>query len=390
LENTPQNTEIRDESEGSVVGGPPRHRRTFAWTYLLALGFVTALIIAINWLGNGSGCFDSPLRPSPKDRAYKTRCLDELVAEHRGPKILILGSSRSMQFKPDYFMAITGKRTFNYAVIGGNPIDCLTQLQYALSVGAKPEILVVDITGWEIDAEGGQRFLAANSRLAAFIPERERLAVFGAVFRSIDMHSTVASLRALLRGAMRGNGKDDPALIDGEIVIMKDGYRFNWKLTDEKAKGRFDLAAVVDNRIEADRIFRANATADPSPQRSRRWLECLREFLSKANAEGIEVHLITTPEHPKFRAAFSTDASIASHDDLIRTLESECAKFGAHFHDFTDLNSFGGSADEFWDQCHQTPVNMDRMADALFGVPASAKKVHVPTDVEIIKVIRGN
>jgi hypothetical protein len=380
---------FQDSPCRAATGGARRHRRTFAWKYLLSFALVFALIVAISWLGNGSGCFVSPLCPSMNDRPYKTRCLEALVAAHRSPEILILGSSRVMQLKPNYINAITGKRTFNYAVAGGNLVDCLTQFRYAVKIGAKPEVLVLDITGWGLDVSGGQRFLAANAGLAAEIPGPERLAVLGVVFRSINLRSTLASVRALIDRAMHGAHKDGLALIDGETVILRDGYRFNWKLTAARAKGEFDLSAVLSDRIENTRIFHHDEAANPSPQPSPRWLECLRELLLQAMAAGVEVHVITTPMHPQFNALFLTDASEAAHDGLIRTLRSECAKVGAHFHDFSALDSFGGSADEFWDHCHQSPANMERMADSLFGVPASAKRVHVQTDVEVFRSIRG-
>jgi hypothetical protein len=62
-----------------------------------------------------------------------------------------------------------------------------------------------------------------------------------------------------------------------------------------------------------------------------------------------------------------------------------CAERGFRYRDFTSLDSFGGSADEFWDGAHQTPENLRRMINTLFDLPPAQVVAKVPNDFQILE-----
>ncbi len=73
------------------------------------------------------------------------------------------------------------------------------------------------------------------------------------------------------------------------------------------------------------------------------------------------------PMHPEFERQIVTPELAEAREELDRVLRRNCDELGAAYFDFRDLHAFGGDAEEFVDGTHQTPVNLRRMTNVLFG-----------------------
>ncbi len=359
-------------------------RRAFAWTFLAALLATYLVVIALNWLGNGSGCFVSPLCPSLTDRAWKTRRIEEIVHTDGAPQVLILGSSRLMQMRPSQVQAITGKRCFNYCVVSANILDYVTLFRHALAIGAKPEILVVDIRRFDCDVSSFNSQLASHAGLFEAVSFPEKLQIVGKVLQAVNLTYTAKSVRNLARALLHGRFvHDGTALEDGEIIIVNDGYRLNRVNTVLKANGKFDLPAVLAGSTAERRaggsIQGENVPCNPW------WLAHFRQLLTLARTSGVHVVVVTTPIHSQYEALLSKEEKRYLHEDMPSILKRECGHFGMEFRDFSRLESFAGDPDEFWDIVHQTPVNMQRMTNVLFGVDSHRTVAHLPSDIEVLQ-----
>src|SRR6185436_4376947 len=113
------------------------------FTISFAAGFVlTCLaVITLHVLGNPDQLFPSPLVPAHSQRSWKSRHLQTLVDQGKSPQVVVLGSSRMRQVSPAQIEAITGLRTFNYAVGGASCVESLAQLKSLLRRGIKPQML---------------------------------------------------------------------------------------------------------------------------------------------------------------------------------------------------------------------------------------------------------
>src|SRR5207245_349761 len=81
-------------------------RKGFIFCYFASFLLVLLAVYGVNFAGNGTGLFPSPWRPGMSERGWKTRRFDDLVKAGHAPKVLIMGSSRTMQIQPAYLAAI--------------------------------------------------------------------------------------------------------------------------------------------------------------------------------------------------------------------------------------------------------------------------------------------
>jgi hypothetical protein len=356
-------------------------QRRFAGIYVATCAGALALALIVNLLGNVNNGFPSPFFPAFSERAWKTRRLDDAVRESRPPKILILGSSRVMQIEPKYVQAITGKTTFNYGVSTATPADFLAQLRYLLSIGCRPETLLVGVEersfhhpsrSWEMETLG-------HLRLFMKMPFPENLDILIGSLRGISLRSTARSLERLV-----GMNRSARRIEDVDQLLLEDGYLIYCNHVRETANGTFNQAVNI-----AESVGREDGAAElresvlrPDP----RQLALFEEFLTLSRAEGIEVRVMFLPMHPDFERQRFTGQLSRARSAMGRNLQRICTEYDATYLDFTDLASYGGDPREFYDTIHQTPINTRRMMNVLFGIRARDDvATHLPTDSDILK-----
>ena len=107
-------------------------RRAF-W-FVLALVLVTALVmggvLALNVIADPYGSVGTHYFPTvtTSDRTVKADKIEQLK---EGPELVILGSSRSMRYEPEYLEEKTGLSTFNAGVNGiGGTADAWAMSQF--------------------------------------------------------------------------------------------------------------------------------------------------------------------------------------------------------------------------------------------------------------------
>lgn len=353
----------------------------FALTFVATVVVTIVGAVAINILGNAGDLFPSMFRPALSDRAWKARRLATIVRTEAPPKVLILGSSRVMQMRPDYVGAITGKKVFNNAVTGGNLLDCLVQFRYALRIGAKPDLVIMNVDEGMLQGDVTQANLRLCGHAGLFqeIPPEEKPAMIRSLFQGLNLELTRKSLGALLRPASDADG---PFFRYSNFVILPDGYRFNPRRAIARENGDYDLQTEILRDLEDARVRQSGNAAKPCL--SPKLLGCLRQLLAQAKAEGIAVRVITTPQHPSVADSVQGRLRNRLLEELRQRIRDECGRFGFTYHDFSDLASFGGDPNEFWDAMHQTPVNLQRMTNVLFGIEPTKTVVPLVADTVIL------
>jgi len=370
-----------------------KQSKWFVVIYTLSCAGLLAVAFGINVLGNGTGLFPSSFFPATTERAWKTRRLDESVRDCRPPKVIILGSSRVMQLQPKYVQAVTGRTTFNYGVSGATPTDWLAQLRYLLKIGCTPEsiILGIDENAFGTKAFSGDE-LFGHIGLFLEVPFPKNVETVCSVIRRCDIGTTRASLTRLLRRiplvdrtlqALGRPGRPtnaSPNIEEADAFFLEDGYFIYCHHMRAKVKGTFDLQDGIDKRVRAyGEVIRAAILKPDS--RSQKEFEA---FLSVARANGIEVRVFVTPFHPDFeRQVFDEKMREARHQ-LRQDLRNTSASFGASFVDLSDVSSYEGDPNQFYDAYHQTTVNTQRMINVLFGLPTRTVAADLPTDLEIM------
>jgi hypothetical protein len=352
---------------------------------LFSVAFLFTLVgFTINFLGNATDFFPSPLHPSTSDRSWKTRRLDEAVAAGRAPQVLIMGSSRVMQVQPDYVAALTGKRVFNYGLSAASPLDFLTELRYVLRIGAKPELVIVGIDEVSCSNLLSRYFYQAASHWGLFrsLPMPERIETTSGVLRSIDLHMTWSSFKTVMGGVGPRNRKINRV----SAILLDDGYLIYRDKELAREEGTYDLSKQILETVERWNVGMAarGPDAEQALRLRERKLQLFDQFLNLANENGVKVYVMLLPLHPDYAEAISTPAMRELRGAIRQRLERSCNDRGVLFRDFTSLASYDGDPQLFWDGAHQQPENLRRMINTLFGHPPRWVAAPVPSDQELL------
>ena len=312
----------------------------FSITVILTLGIVGL----VNFLGNAQGIFPSPICPARTDRATMARQLEESCREGRGPKVIILGSSRSAGIYPKYIEAITHKRAFNGSVVSGTIVDSLATFRYAQRLGVKVDLLLLEVEegypSWCGEVGEFQLQLLGNEGLFAEVPAPEKRQIIVRVFPAINVRSTLESCGNLGHEFLRSclavrPGKALDGIVQGENLSAGKTSNFERNIHFQFKK---NLRQWKTRRL-----------------RDARWLGYFEELLALAMADKVQVRVFFPPLHPRWEeAVYGTSRAKQDLSELLNRIRALCAKYECHCKDFSDLRSFGGKSSEFVDGTHQS------------------------------------
>lgn len=323
---------------------PPGAARAFVRRFAVALALQAVVVGALNFVVNPFGLYP-PHVFEPivlNSRVQKTRLY---AARQPPPEIVILGNSVSFTMPPAYIQERTGRRAFNASIHGGVPGDYLAFFRYMVAMGKPPRVLIVPVsvetlrpnlpTGFEPN-DPLRRYRTGSARDPLEVPGE-----------LIGMPQTEASLRLL---SVEWKGRGAPQ------------YRF-----DADGFGHFlgttPLDAAVDSYLAHEwgpSLF-AFATLD-GPQ-----VSALHELLVQCREQGVRVLAYIPPYQPRaaeiYARASGLPALKAQLVDHLQRWRGEGLLVSVD--DFSQVESFGGSADMFHDLAHPTVEAARRMLDRM-------------------------
>ncbi len=332
---------------GVVDSGTLSARRMLVALACLAVLFV-AMVGTLNYLVNPFGI-------------YPTRLFDPIVLNSRTekmkryrrveppPEIVVLGGSSSFAMPPAYITALTGRPAFNASLHGGVPADYLAFLRYMVSIGKVPKLLLVPMSVHLVRPNLPTGFEPHNP-LEPFIRGQVGDRLEWARWL-VTPEQTRASLHLL---AVEAKGRPTAH------------YRFD---PDGRARFRESSASldqIVDSYLATKEwgpdLFRFAALDDAQ-------LSQFRSFLALAHSLGVKVIVYLPPLYPRAEAFYERETNLlALRADLLDRLRAwQTEGLIVAVHDFSHVDSFGGSATEFHDLAHPTFEACRRMLDVMLG-----------------------
>jgi hypothetical protein len=278
------------------------------------------------------------------------------------PSSLILGSSRVMTMDPAYVEACLPGGCFNFGVASAVAEDYYASLRLAVEDAAAPithVILGIDHSALHpsvpvmYEARYFPRYAGYVNGADGGSPLwQDRLAML------ISAEQLEESLNVLRRTAKR-------TLKSPKIELQPDGHAVQVAREKAIAAGEFSLERTLSQRVlhHPSYSLRLSSFTDPS----RRRLEYIARLLDYCSERGIQVHAYITPLHPR---QWEVLDSLPQSQVLAATtvaLEHVFTAHGLVLHDFSRIESFGGSAEFFYDEQHLMPENQRRIAAALLG-----------------------
>lgn len=345
----------RTGGDGAAAEPAPDHGRFVRWL-LAGIAATMLLVVVVNWYVDPTGVTGrtTPWQVADNSvvRSAKLDLYEAALERGEVPEVVLLGSSRTMKFRPQLVEELTGRRAFNAAVSGGVPQDAwlFTQWIDERQEGRFPHLV------WGLDADAFREKqlrdgLSTDPRMARFVPWTERAAIrvasLGALTELQTLEASVDSLRA-------GGGSD---LFEGRR-FGADGFQ-RFSRTYEHREVLRNRAIRRQTTNYANFVFGRDAWdgVEPGP------LEEFRQVVRLANERGDVPTVFLTPYHP------IAEEQLAEHDlagrraEVLGRLEQLRSEGDLRFElvDLSDIARFDGDPDQFYDGVHMTPANTDRV-----------------------------
>ena len=275
------------------------------------------------------------------DRSYKVDLLERLPSP---PELVIFGGSRAQRFEPSVAEDLTGLPAFNFAVQNSRPEDVYAMAR--LLFWRAPSVKLRCIWALQATTLSDSPLhpgLLAESRLTQFLPgylvagqRKVSVSSEGREMQSVDEYSA--------RGQLLHNGYDQRLERGASFTSVLSGY----------------LSTMAP---------RAGAPAPYAQTRAKKYFE---RTLALFNLHDVEPVLVIMPYHPDALAAFRAAGWDVKEQAFKAYLESLQSRYRFHLLDYTDIATFHGSADEFYDGAHVTAVNARRiLVQAVKDAPAA-------------------
>jgi hypothetical protein len=264
------------------------------------------------------------------------------------PEVVILGTSRSFTMPPAYIEELTGASAFNASFHGGQTRDFLAFTRYMVERGHPPELVILPLSPESFSFEDPPA-PEPEEPLRDYIEETNSIQrELDKIYALFGITQTNASFE-LLRVEARGRGVP-------HYEFGPDGQaKFNIPYPlDEMVKiyleGPWDVAFWQDRELIPIGVSN------------------FEEFLRLCEQNRIAVIGYMPPFHPDAVALYNSSSDFpALKAELGALAEGWEREYKFTFHDFSELDSFGGTAWMFHDAVHPTAEASRLMLDIMLA-----------------------
>jgi hypothetical protein len=324
--------------------------RWFVATAALICGLVLALNVTVNPLGYFPSRWFRPL-------TWNTRVAKSEEMTRTEPcSAIVLGSSRSMLIRPESITSITGLPAYNAAVDSAKAEDWLAITKFALDDLRWPLriiVLGVDVEAFHDRAPPDGR-LGGAPRLLRHVPLSYQMTMAGENLASgLSLDQFTSSLRSLW---FRATSYPE----DASQLTARGGLRYvKWDRAIAAHTFVPDIAGMVESydgrfagmsRVGAERA------------------ESFRALLRLAEQRHIRVYAFITPLHDAVVARLRARRDFARLlQETTQLLDAEKREHPAtlSFVDYTDVRTFGGDPELFYDGAHVRTETAERLTRTL-------------------------
>lgn len=335
--------------------------RTFSSTFLFTVCFTVFCYFAMVTVVNPRGVFWGRSFPEilPNSRGLKLDLLQKYNSE-RPVDLVVLGSSRSMKFSPELLESLTGERSFNAGVFSGGPVDYLAIYRVMKREGIVPRTVLLGLDQNSLDPDNApapdfNSNLTLISALKGIVPNEparlwHRVMLYKRTLTPFYVRNVGESLWVKFhpRPALftfEPNGHETEAVMDAQMQAGIYPRAEKIAQCENVQKEQFAQFQEASSELEGD----------------------LKQLLSEATADHVQVVLWITPVHPDALARI-LEEPVAGRN--FRNAEAHLVKIGADYRltvrDLTDSRSFGSQSSTWYDCVHYSQADSDKIATKLF------------------------
>lgn len=323
----------------------PTASRTLATAWRL-LAVAALLLAASLWLAataQAAVSGDTPtylLKSYTKVGQYRSFKCDIAADLSSPPQLVVFGGSRAMRFRPSDFFDATSLSSINAATQNFRPEDSWAIANYLIKRDPSADLhcffAIQATTFSDAPLDPG---LLYDRRLSRWFPE------------------TLVAQQKILAGTPRR-----PNLVANKRFSSR-GLMLHNSYDDRRAAG-VPLDHILDEYLR-DLLPTAGDTTRVKQTRSRLYFE---KTVKLFNGRGIVPVAVIMPYHPRVLAAFRAVGWEVKVDRLRKYLAALQTRCDLRVVDLLEIESFGGSPDEFYDGAHITMENSARIIRHVAGV----------------------
>jgi hypothetical protein len=260
------------------------------------------------------------------DRSYKADLLEKLGT---APQLVVLGGSRAQRFDPSVIESLTGLSAFNFAVHNCRSADAyaISKYLFARSPDTKLHCLYAIQATTLVDAPMDQALLY-DGRFSQWFSKE------------------------LLAGQKRARGAPVSGHVPSADVYSPQGCILCNGYDRHRERG-----VTLDKSLRTyltRMVPRAASTSSAGESLSRLYF---RKLLRLYNSRGVIPVLVIMPYHPEALSAFLAVGWQKKADSLKDYLLMLQRHYAFRVLDYTDISSFGGQPQWFYDGSHITKEN---------------------------------
>ncbi len=259
------------------------------------------------------------------------------------PQLIFFGGSRCERFDPDYARRRTGLRTFNFAVTNSHPESAWALANWLHA--RRPGVRLRWVWGMNPATFSDRDLdpaLLQDQRFSWYFDDallRAQRKLLPQTVAQMPRWSRLKTRRYTRDGLLLRNTYDRYLAIGGTLDKSLDRY----------------IATTVA------KVKNAGGGGD-GRSRSRVYFEKTLQLL---NEHGTTPVIVAMPIHPRVLAALRPYGRERSHARFLAYLHGLEKRYRLRVVDLTELSSFGGDPDGFYDGVHITRENSDRVIDTL-------------------------
>jgi hypothetical protein len=273
------------------------------------------------------------------DRVYKVDLLEQLPSP---PELVIFGGSRAQRFEPSFAEKLTGLPAFNFAVQNSRPEDvyAMSRLLFWRAPSVKLRC-VWALQATTLSDSPLHPGLLAEPQLTQFLPD-----YLVAAARKVSVSSAGREMQTFDEYSARGQ-------------LLHNGY-------DLRLERGISLGSTLLGYLSK----MVPKVAGPAPYAQTTAKSYFERTLQLFNLHGVEPVLVVMPYQPTALAAFRAAGWDAREEAFKTYLGSLRGTYRFHVLDYTELASFHGDPNAFYDGAHVTAVNARRiLAQAVRDAP---------------------
>lgn len=321
-----------------------RHAMSLPVKVIVLAGALAGSFMALNYAVNPFGLY-ATTNYEPIVVNSRNQKVEIYEALPTPPDVVIMGSSRSFAVPPQYITQQTGLTAFNASVTGGVPRDFVAFTNFMIAQGHIPSTLIV---GLSVDQLTLDYVPLEPDRLAEYVEGARSIP--GEVVYELDnlfsLEQTEASLSVLLRE--NEEHKDEPLYFQFDPDGM--GY-FNETRALEQA---------VTDYLEGWRHYFDGKELNPAA------MGYVKQLLDICQEHGIHLILYIAAYHPRVVEMYPPDHNYwRLQSEYLAALQAWQQDYDFTVYDLTDLDSYGGTDQLFYDASHPNEEGNRRMLDVI-------------------------